>query len=34
MQSMWIDGQQIVRDGVLAPPELAKLESRLEPLAV
>jgi 2,5-dihydroxypyridine 5,6-dioxygenase len=33
MQSMWIDGQQIVRDGAFALPELAKLESVLEPIA-
>jgi 2,5-dihydroxypyridine 5,6-dioxygenase len=33
MQSMWIEGEQIVRDGALALPELAALESRLEPLA-
>jgi len=31
MQSMWIDGEQIVSDGALALPELAKLEARLEP---
>jgi 2,5-dihydroxypyridine 5,6-dioxygenase len=34
MQSMWIDGQPIVKDGALALPELAKLEARLEPLAL
>ena len=33
MQSMWIGGEQIVRDGVLVPPELAKLETALEPIA-
>ena len=32
MQSMWIGGEQIVKDGALAPAELAKLESRLEPV--
>ena len=32
MQSMWIDGQQIVKEGALALPELASLESRLEPI--
>ena len=33
MQSMWIGGEQIVRDGVLVPPELAKLEAAIEPIA-
>lgn len=33
MQSMWIDGRQIVKDGAFALPELAKLESVLEPVA-
>jgi len=31
MQSMWIDGEPIVRDGAMVLPELAKLESQLEP---
>ena len=34
MQSMWIDGEPIVRDGVMVLPELAKLESQLEPAAL
>ena len=34
MQSMWIDGEQIVKDGALAPPELARLEAELEPAAI
>ncbi len=34
MQSMWIGGEQIVRDGALALPELARLESQLEPAAL
>jgi 2,5-dihydroxypyridine 5,6-dioxygenase len=34
MQSMWIDGTPIVKDGVLVLPELAKLEAQLEPLAL
>jgi 2,5-dihydroxypyridine 5,6-dioxygenase len=33
MQSMWIGNEQIVRDGALALPELAKLEAALEPIA-
>lgn len=33
MQSMWIDGEPIVREGALVLAELAKLESTLEPLA-
>lgn len=33
MQSMWIDGQQVVRDGAFALPELARLEAALEPVA-
>lgn len=33
MQSMWIDREQIVKDGALVLPELAKLEAQLEPLA-
>ena len=33
MQSMWIDGTPIVKDGALALPELAALEAKLEPLA-
>jgi hypothetical protein len=33
MQSLWIDGEPIVRDGALVLPELAKLESALEPVA-
>jgi len=28
-QSMWIDGKPIVRDGVLAPQDLARLEQAL-----
>jgi 2,5-dihydroxypyridine 5,6-dioxygenase len=34
MQSMWIDGTPIVKDGALALPELARLEAQLEPLAL
>ena len=34
MQSMWIDGEPIVREGVMVLPELAKLESQLEPAAL
>lgn len=35
MQSMWIDGRQVVRDGVVVgPPDLAKLENALEPFHV
>ena len=34
MQSMWIDGTPIVKDGALALPELARLEAQLEPLAI
>jgi hypothetical protein len=33
MQSMWIGGEQIVREGALALPELARLEAQLEPAA-
>jgi leucyl aminopeptidase (aminopeptidase T) len=32
MQSMWIDGQQVVGDGaIVGPPELARLERQLDP---
>jgi hypothetical protein len=32
MQSLWIDGEQIVEEGTFALPELAELEARLEPV--